>query len=212
MYKNVCIFTIAIMCQCIIIFLSILVGIGSKTEWWWLWMTYNIGAVGGWYIHRLGHRYPISTTLISSRDIYTYRYITKYRDIVLDVRKKWFNAHTIGHHAKTYPLNNFTKSKILLSPEPNEPYYYPIYFFLVFSTLLLRGLSCCIMVSLVLCEAALWNSWLHDQYHLKDSRLERYEWFLIMREIHRKHHNLSKDLHYGIFDMTWDYILGTLSI
>jgi hypothetical protein len=195
-WETVCL--VALCCHATMLGLSWVVGALSGAEAWWLWLTYVLGSLGGWYVHRLGHARPGSTRggLAGSWS---------------SLRLDWFKAHTIGHHANTYPLRSFTKPEVLASPEPNEPYYYPLFFGFVALTLVMRGLVAGLLVAVIAYEVAVWTSWLHEQYHLEGSVLESYAWFRTMREVHRLHHDLTLDVHYGIVDLSWDWALGTLA-
>jgi sterol desaturase/sphingolipid hydroxylase (fatty acid hydroxylase superfamily) len=50
--------------------------------------------------------------------------------------------------------------------------------------------------------------YLHVQYHLTHSRLERFAWFRRRRELHRRHH-LDPRTNFGVVEFFWDRAMGT---
>ena len=54
------------------------------------------------------------------------------------------------------------------------------------------------------------STYLHDQFHVRGSWLERYAWFLRRRYRHFYHHgHLQKNMSLGGVDKSWDAFFGT---
>ena len=173
-------------CHGLVLGLSYLVS-WCGIEWWWLWFLYLWGSLAGWFIHLLGHQ--------KSKNEYHLR---------------WYAAHTLEHHVRLYPYKRFLNKIILGSNDPNEVYYRPILYVLGSTTLIFKGWFPMIVVCIVIVLIALVVSWFHDQYHLDGTVLEKYGWFLTLREIHRIHHRGQMQTNYGVIDPFWDYVFGTL--
>jgi sterol desaturase/sphingolipid hydroxylase (fatty acid hydroxylase superfamily) len=52
--------------------------------------------------------------------------------------------------------------------------------------------------------------YLHAQFHLTHSPLERRAWFRRLRELHRIHHH-RQDRNFAVIDLYWDKLMGTFA-
>jgi sterol desaturase/sphingolipid hydroxylase (fatty acid hydroxylase superfamily) len=112
------------------------------------------------------------------------------------------------HHKEHYPVNNLLSDKYRSNNEGIIAYVPPI--------ILLFGILYPII------EEEVWihmiiqmtihtfiNDYIHINIHLKNSWLEKYEWFRKERHLHLKHHqNLQKNFSFGV-DHTMDKLNHT---
>jgi Fatty acid hydroxylase superfamily len=171
-------------------------------EWWWLWLVYALASLAGWATHRIGHVCP-------SRAEWAWTRAGAWQQPRRWWRR-WFHAHTYGHHVRAYSFRRFSSELVIASLEPNEPFYYPIFAAALVATLAARGTLACALTMLMLYGVAVGTSRVHDEYHLRSTPLGRFSWFRALRDVHRQHHDLQKSVNYGVVDMSWDMVFGTL--
>ena len=53
---------------------------------------------------------------------------------------------------------------------------------------------------------------LHTEIHKSNSMLKNYKWFVVLKELHKIHHQGKMNKNYGFSDMYHDYFNNTLSI
>jgi hypothetical protein len=188
---------VTLLSHCSIIILSLIYGLFLDINSLWTWYMYCIGMIGGYWIHRLGHFRSYSPIFLITR-----------------IHNRWFHAHTMSHHIKIYPLNRFLSNTILDTEESNEIFYVPLAIFGLILTSIVYDILTSIIVVLTLSSIIMGVSRIHDQYHLKNSILEKLPFFLDMRKIHQFHHDMKKRpyVNFGIVDMTWDIFFNTLSL
>jgi sterol desaturase/sphingolipid hydroxylase (fatty acid hydroxylase superfamily) len=117
------------------------------------------------------------------------------------------------HHKKSYPI-----SKLM----DYAPYKYESYSFLAFIPFIL-------LYSIVLYKILMFNNFiiiyseniilllisdhLHTNYHIKGSYLEKYDWFLVRRELHFNHHKkLNTNYSLGGISYIFDILFNTYNI
>jgi len=154
--------------------------------WWWLWLNYIVAALFATFTHMAGHFHWSG---------------------------RWFRAHTIEHHTKLYPPKRFINEKTLGADDGNIKYYLPtILFPFIFSYFIFGDTKVCIITGV---HNLLWFAladYLHDSYHKKGHCLEKYSWFMVLRELHFLHHKGNMLHNYGIMDFFTDWLAGSLAI
>lgn len=121
-----------------------------------------------------------------------------------------YETHALGHHDKYRPSNLLTEKWI--DSEQHVMWYYAIPTVPIF--LLLMYLSSIdIMIGFIcgLIFSVWWHIYLHEQYHIKGSYFERYNWFLRKRKLHFLHH-LEVTSNYAIVEFWIDDLLRTKKI
>jgi len=120
----------------------------------------------------------------------------------------WYNAH-MGHHISDYPPNKFLSADYQYAKINNGKAYYftmlmtPIitmwYLNAWFASVWLTGfLTSIILLFLADC--------LHKEFHIRGSRLEKYQWFMDLRCLHYYHHKNDMNKNYGIADFFFDFL------
>jgi len=51
--------------------------------------------------------------------------------------------------------------------------------------------------------------YLHAQFHIEGSRLNRFSWFRERKELHRQHH-MDPSTNFGVLEFSYDRLMGTL--
>jgi sterol desaturase/sphingolipid hydroxylase (fatty acid hydroxylase superfamily) len=117
--------------------------------------------------------------------------------------------HIGGHHA-LYPDSQHARSPRFLygwgrheSLVPQLPWL--IGLGLVFWVVLPRAFAWAATAELVL--VAVVHSYVHAQFHLTTSWLERFAWFRHAQATHDLHHD--RDINFMVFDYFWDRVFGT---
>lgn len=118
-----------------------------------------------------------------------------------------YETHARGHHAQYPPQRLLTDTWV--DSEQHVMWYYAIPF--VPAAALVAWL--CPPALLIAHLAALlfaiwWHIYLHEQYHLRGCRWERFAWFRKKREMHFIHHR-SVHTNYAIVEYWIDSLLGT---
>ncbi len=118
-----------------------------------------------------------------------------------------FEAHAIRHHGQYPPSRLQTKSYIEL--EAHALYYYgiPIAIFTV-AIYLTFGLTLTIAHLVGVFFTFAWHVYLHRQYHLTKSPLDRYSWFQEKRHLHFEHHRNAR-VNYAVVEFWIDTLMGT---
>lgn len=148
--------------------------------------TFAVGTLVGWFVHWMMHR-PWS---------------------------KWLYKSHMTHHLKTYPPNDLLSEQYRSAGADNGVFVFvPIITFacvLLCVALYFLGisLSTLILVCGIIAVLGAGHDLLHTQYHLKDSKLNRFKWFQRLRAVHFYHHRrMNRNL--GIIFMGWDRVLRT---
>ena len=118
-----------------------------------------------------------------------------------------FEAHAIRHHGQYPPSKLQTDDFIEL--ESHALYYYgiPIVVFLAISYLAFGLLTTTAYVVGVL-FTFVWHYYLHRQYHLTKSPLDRFGWFQKKRHLHFEHHRNAR-VNYAVVEFWIDTLMGT---
>jgi len=122
--------------------------------------------------------------------------------------KAVFDAHAIGHHGLYNPNNLQTDKFEDLESHALNYYGIPI---VVFATFIYFYCGPLIMFAHLagVFFTFRWHIYLHEQYHLVDSRLERFAWFRRKRHLHFIHHRNARH-NFAVVEFWIDRVLGTL--
>jgi sterol desaturase/sphingolipid hydroxylase (fatty acid hydroxylase superfamily) len=119
---------------------------------------------------------------------------------------KLYDVHVTGHHAQYSPQ---MLSDQWIRTEQHITWYYAIPFTpMALTALWLLSFSFFVVYMLSLAFAIWWHVFLHRQYHVRGSWLERFEWFCEKRRLHFVHHERPRR-NYAIVEYGWDRLLGT---
>jgi len=140
----------------------------------------------------------------------------------LSHNKKWggyIYKYHIEHHKVTYPIHK------LLDKAPyktNSEYFYfnrgtvafmPITIILLYGIYYTLPLTWSIIILPESTALLLLSDYLHQQYHIDGSWLEKYNWFLSKRKYHLLHHNkMTKNFSLGGLTYSIDKVLNTFEI
>ena len=114
----------------------------------------------------------------------------------------------ITHHKKYYPINNFESEKYRSNNE-GVVAYVPLYILLIGILYHIFEYRYWIFIIIQSTLHTYINNYIHQNIHLKNSWLTRYEWFRKAKQLHYKHHqNWDKNYSFGI-DHTIDKINKT---
>ena len=118
------------------------------------------------------------------------------------------------HHVKLYPQSDLLSDTYRNPGKDNTTFIFtPL---LVVSFLLLEGvlrhfgasiaLLCILTVEGLI--VGILHDYMHTLFHLRKTFLNRYQWFLRLRELHFIHHkHMQRNL--GIFWFGWDHVMGS---
>lgn len=126
---------------------------------------------------------------------------------------RFYRSHLI-HHFKLYPPDDFT-SDVYRDPGKDNTV---ITFLLLGSPLVilpivvwLFGLiSLSTFLTSIVCLAVfgLANNYLHDQMHLRQGWLQRFDWFRTLIRLHKLHHE-DVNTNFGIYFFGWDRVFNS---
>ena len=120
-----------------------------------------------------------------------------------------FQAHAIGHH-RQYPAKRL-QSETFVALESHALYYYLIPVALLAASIFaafgpMAGLA---HITGAIVTFA-WHIYLHRQYHLLITPLERFAWFRAKRELHFIHHRNAR-VNFAVVEFWVDRLMGTRS-
>ena len=130
--------------------------------------------------------------------------------------KHWYQAHTLGHHVVAHPVQRFTAP--LYSTNVLDRYGLNRWLYIAAGSVTALGSWFWLteqrlvdLISLlVLPGIGMWfEEFIHREIHIQKSSLERFDWFLELREYHRLHH-LHKLCNFAAVGLYMDYLLQTL--
>jgi sterol desaturase/sphingolipid hydroxylase (fatty acid hydroxylase superfamily) len=122
--------------------------------------------------------------------------------------KRIFQLHVKGHHAQ---YSGDMLSDRWIATERHITWYYAIPFTpMVVGAFLLLSIDAFIVHVAALAFAISLHVYLHRQYHLRRSWLNRFSWFRRKQRLHLIHH-LRPQRNYAIVEYTWDRLLGTFT-
>ena len=118
-----------------------------------------------------------------------------------------FEAHAIRHHGQ-YPVHRL-RGDTFVAHESHALYYYGIpiaviavLFYLAFSPLVMAAYLAGVLVTFA------WHVYIHRQYHLNETPLERFAWFRKKRHLHDLHHADAR-VNYAVVEFWVDTLMGT---
>jgi hypothetical protein len=118
-----------------------------------------------------------------------------------------FRRHVGFHH--TYYAREHLVSPVYLDAEGNNTPYFLIPVFIVVAASYFVLPFYLFVVQAVTCAASFYAHVFFDkQYHVEDSRLQRFAWFRHKQELHFIHHRHA-DSNFAVIDFFWDRLLGT---
>jgi sterol desaturase/sphingolipid hydroxylase (fatty acid hydroxylase superfamily) len=118
----------------------------------------------------------------------------------------FFRAHLGNHHAI---YNRIFTSKSYIDEDESLTVYYlsPIVICSALGFWLLpMAFALTVLGSFFFSFAA--HVYVHVQYHLEDSVLERFKWFRQRKYLHQLHHE-QPNRNFGVMEFIWDRVLGT---
>jgi sterol desaturase/sphingolipid hydroxylase (fatty acid hydroxylase superfamily) len=119
-----------------------------------------------------------------------------------------FESHTAGHHG-TY-RNEALLSDSWVPAERHVMWYFvPLFAPMVFAVYLVAPFAIFAAHVFGLTFAIWWHVFLHQQYHLRGSIFERFQWFQRKQQLHFVHHRHVRR-NYAIVEFWLDHLLGTL--
>ena len=130
---------------------------------------------------------------------------------------KWFVVHTIGHHRLSYPEKDFMHVKYRDNPVDTHWLGTLVYVIPCIVVLFLVHVMSCktptlgqtLSSTIVVALALLFEDRIHAEIHKQGSFLERYQWFQMLRSIHKTHHSDEHRVNFGVVNMSFDVLLGT---
>ena len=120
--------------------------------------------------------------------------------------ERLYDVHVRGHHAQ---YSGDMLSDRWIPTEQHTLWFYAIPF-VPMSIAALWFLPIDIFLAHIggLLFAIWWHVYLHRQYHIRDSWLNRFAWFQTKRRLHIIHHRKPHN-NYAIVEYLWDRLLGT---
>ena len=119
-----------------------------------------------------------------------------------------FDSHTKSHH--TIYNSNCTFESTVYSKEEASISYTFIPFAMLIAGMAYLSLPFFLFITALLTVIAsfIMQVYLHAQFHLANSRLQRFSWFKRCKEIHRIHH-MDQTSNFGLINFNCDRIMGT---
>jgi sterol desaturase/sphingolipid hydroxylase (fatty acid hydroxylase superfamily) len=118
-----------------------------------------------------------------------------------------FDAHAIRHHGQYPPRKLQTKTFIEL--EGHAAFYYGIPIaILTFAVYIGFGLLATVAYLVSATITFVWHIYLHRQYHLLESPLDRFAWFRAKRHLHFEHHRNAR-VNFAVVEFWVDTLMGT---
>jgi len=119
-----------------------------------------------------------------------------------------FESHALGHH-RVYKANSLLLDH-WIPAERHVMWYFALLFApLVLGVYFLAPIDVFVAHALGLAFAVWWHVFLHQQYHLRGSYLERFRWFQEKRRLHVVHHHRVWR-NYAIVEFWLDRLMGTM--
>lgn len=118
-----------------------------------------------------------------------------------------FRDHALGHHAR-YPRNDLLREQWHPSQRSVLRYLMLPFVPIVATAWFVLPPPHFLVHALGLAFAVVWHMYLHRQYHLARSLLNRFAWFRRKRELHFVHHRRVHS-NYAIVEFWIDRLLGT---
>jgi sterol desaturase/sphingolipid hydroxylase (fatty acid hydroxylase superfamily) len=118
-----------------------------------------------------------------------------------------FEAHAIRHHGQ-YPPNKL-RTKKFIELESHALWYYGIPI-AVIAVLMFFGFGLLITIAHLIgvFVTFAWHVYLHRQYHVLESPLDRFTWFERKRQLHFIHHRDAR-VNFAVVEFWIDSLMGT---
>lgn len=146
-------------------------------------VTYLLGNFGGYLVHRLLHNKLMGRA---------------YED----------HYH---HHYTIYPVSDYLSDEYREPPiEAGQAKYYIPVLMLMCAPFLLWHWGYFILAVVESLAVLKLNSVVHDSLHIRGHRMEKYRFFIWLREVHFQHH-VDVHTNYGIFSFLTDRIFKTFT-
>lgn len=120
-----------------------------------------------------------------------------------------FIGHAIGHHGQ-YPAGRLRTKEFVESEARAVDYYVIPAVLFALSVYWLFGARIAIATIVGIVLAFGWHVYLHRQYHLLNSSLERFKWFKTKRDLHFEHHRNAR-VNFAVVEFWVDDLMGTRS-
>jgi sterol desaturase/sphingolipid hydroxylase (fatty acid hydroxylase superfamily) len=131
--------------------------------------------------------------------------------------KEWHRAHLVGHHIYSYPekhpttdvykVNRFDQYRL-------NTFMYVIVgiisLLLCLYSMMVRHIEQVIPIIIPIICSLYVENYIHEQFHLTNSALCKYSWFIELRRYHLIHHKKPYNKNYGAFALFFDWIMQTL--
>ena len=118
-----------------------------------------------------------------------------------------FRNHVNFHH-RFYAKDHLVSTVYRGDEGNNTPFFFIPIFLVGAGTFFVLPLDLFIAQSIA-CAASFYAHVFFDkEYHVANSRLERFAWFRHMRELHFEHHRHA-GTNFAVIDFYWDRLLGT---
>jgi hypothetical protein len=129
---------------------------------------------------------------------------------------QWYKAHTIGHHGLAYPWKNFLSESYVVNTY--DKYDLNTFMYLtgaIIMTIVMKFIFGLISIQVLgtfiyLVILLKMEDLIHNEIHLKNSYLNKYDWFQKMRYIHYLHHRGNMKRNYAMKDFFIDLVTGNL--
>jgi hypothetical protein len=129
----------------------------------------------------------------------------------------WYRAHVVGHHVYAYNSRTFLSEKYVVNWYDKydlNTYMYAVagvcyllvFWYVTGYDYLRMGIIIMCMYLILMVE-----EYVHQEYHLKDSKLDKYEWFRKLRWIHYLHHSGDLQRNYAMKDFLIDIVTGNMN-
>lgn len=120
-----------------------------------------------------------------------------------------FHRNHLVHHLEKYPANDFTSPDYRKAGKANTLWpFLATGLFIGAVALWLTPLWFSLPLIFNLSLVGYLNDTIHESTHLNPTKLVKYQWFRVLRDLHLQHH-LNLKTNYGIFSFWADRLAGT---
>jgi hypothetical protein len=130
----------------------------------------------------------------------------------------WYKVHVVGHHLTNYPPSRFLSDGYLdnlldITDTTRNMYLITAFFdLIIIRSFVQYNLIQISFIAMFLIFMLIIEDKMHYHYHLRNSYLNRYEWFQKLRWIHYLHHKGNMKQNYAIKDFLLDWLSGNLML
>ena len=126
---------------------------------------------------------------------------------------RFYKAH-MTHHEKLYPVNDFLSDEYRDPGKDNTVWLFllmfsplaPILFALVFYSIIPLPMGIMALIEMILIGWV--NNNMHNGFHLRKSRWDKFKFYARLRKLHYQHH-IDMNSNFGIYSYMWDRIFGS---